>query len=117
MIAGAGRYVLNDVIARDLCIESVEEFIQHIARRMYDIADHGSHEFLRNIAPMHENRRAADPSQENSSRRLPQPDGKTWPDKSIRDGTPNGPPQRDHYPPGPDGAVSSTRRRLGMRQE
>ncbi|GBP58048.1 RNA-directed DNA polymerase from mobile element jockey [Eumeta japonica] len=27
MIVGAGRYVLNDVIARDLCIETVEEFI------------------------------------------------------------------------------------------
>ncbi|GBP96259.1 hypothetical protein EVAR_100507_1 [Eumeta japonica] len=54
MIAGAGRYVLNDVIARDLCIETVEEFIQRIARRMYDIANQGPYEFLRNIVPMHE---------------------------------------------------------------
>ncbi|GBP94377.1 hypothetical protein EVAR_102559_1 [Eumeta japonica] len=54
MIAGAGRYVLNDVIARDLCIETVEEFIQRIARRMFDIADQGPYEFLRNIAPMQE---------------------------------------------------------------
>ncbi|GBP76611.1 Probable RNA-directed DNA polymerase from transposon X-element [Eumeta japonica] len=39
MIVGAGRYVLNDVIARDLCVETVEEFIQRIARRMFDIDD------------------------------------------------------------------------------
>ncbi|GBP79884.1 hypothetical protein EVAR_103466_1 [Eumeta japonica] len=38
MIVGAGRYVLNAVIARDLRVENVEQFIQHIARRMY-IAD------------------------------------------------------------------------------
>ncbi|GBP63037.1 hypothetical protein EVAR_87409_1 [Eumeta japonica] len=50
---GSG-YVLNDVIARDLCIETVEEFIQRIARRMFDIADQGPYEFLRNIAPMQE---------------------------------------------------------------
>ncbi|GBP30173.1 RNA-directed DNA polymerase from mobile element jockey [Eumeta japonica] len=54
MIVGAGRYVLNDVIARDLCIETVEEFIRRIARRMFDFADQGPHEFLRNIALMHE---------------------------------------------------------------
>ncbi|GBP21147.1 RNA-directed DNA polymerase from mobile element jockey [Eumeta japonica] len=54
MIVGAGRYVSNDVIARDLCIETVEEFIQRIARRMFDIADQGPYEFLRNIAPMQE---------------------------------------------------------------
>ncbi|GBP59030.1 hypothetical protein EVAR_15033_1 [Eumeta japonica] len=54
MIAGAGRYVLIDVIARDLCIETVEEFIQRIARRMFDIADQGPYEFLQNITPMQE---------------------------------------------------------------
>ncbi|GBP78554.1 hypothetical protein EVAR_61565_1 [Eumeta japonica] len=54
MIVGAGRYVLNDVIARDFCIETVEEFIQRIARRMYDIADQGPYELLRNMAPTHE---------------------------------------------------------------
>ncbi|GBP46902.1 hypothetical protein EVAR_37806_1 [Eumeta japonica] len=53
MIVGAGRYVLNDIIARDLRIEPVEEFIQHLAGRKYDFADQGPHEFLRNIAPMH----------------------------------------------------------------
>ncbi|GBP91643.1 hypothetical protein EVAR_68277_1 [Eumeta japonica] len=54
MIVGAGRYVLNSVIARDLCIETVKEFIQRIARQMFDIADQGPHEFLRNITPTHE---------------------------------------------------------------
>ncbi|GBP62578.1 RNA-directed DNA polymerase from mobile element jockey [Eumeta japonica] len=54
MIVGTGRYVLNDVIARDLRIETVEEFIRRIARRMFDFADQGPHEFLRNIAPTHE---------------------------------------------------------------
>ncbi|GBP72741.1 hypothetical protein EVAR_75360_1 [Eumeta japonica] len=54
MIVGAEQYVLNNVIARDLCIETVEEFIQRITRRMYDIADQGLYEFHRNIAPMHE---------------------------------------------------------------
>ncbi|GBP49623.1 hypothetical protein EVAR_37405_1 [Eumeta japonica] len=51
MIVGAERYVL---IASDLCNETVEEFIQRITCRMYDIADQGPFEFFRNIAPMHE---------------------------------------------------------------
>ncbi|GBP28751.1 hypothetical protein EVAR_19793_1 [Eumeta japonica] len=54
MIMEAGRYVLNDVIAHDLYIETVEKFIQRIARWMFDIADQGPHEFFRNIAPTHE---------------------------------------------------------------
>ncbi|GBP43749.1 hypothetical protein EVAR_29731_1 [Eumeta japonica] len=54
MIVGAWRYVLNDVIARDLRIETVEEFNQHLARQMYDFVDQGPHESLRNIAPMPE---------------------------------------------------------------
>ncbi|GBP69448.1 hypothetical protein EVAR_48805_1 [Eumeta japonica] len=53
-IVGAGRYVLNNAIARDLCTETVEEFIQRIAYRMYVIADQGPYEFLRNIALTHE---------------------------------------------------------------
>ncbi|GBP40693.1 hypothetical protein EVAR_36429_1 [Eumeta japonica] len=39
--ARAGWYDLNDVIARDLYIETVEEFIQRIAFRIYDIANQG----------------------------------------------------------------------------
>ncbi|GBP00860.1 hypothetical protein EVAR_2205_1 [Eumeta japonica] len=54
MILGVGWYNLNDVIACDRHIEIVGEFIQHRARWMYDLADQGPHEFLRNIAPMHE---------------------------------------------------------------
>ncbi|GBP30601.1 hypothetical protein EVAR_76144_1 [Eumeta japonica] len=53
MIVGAGRYILNDEIAHDLCIETIEEFIRYIARRMYDIARQDPHESLRNIIPMH----------------------------------------------------------------
>ncbi|GBO98633.1 RNA-directed DNA polymerase from mobile element jockey [Eumeta japonica] len=54
MIVRVGLYVLNNVIARELRIETVEEFIQHLARQMYDIADQGPYEFLRNIALIHE---------------------------------------------------------------
>ncbi|GBP76657.1 hypothetical protein EVAR_51142_1 [Eumeta japonica] len=78
MIVGAGRYVLNDVIARDLCIETVEEFIRRIARRMFDIADQGPHEFLRNIAPTHE--------RSPSGRPLPREITKTPPPKQNRRG-------------------------------
>ncbi|GBP76659.1 hypothetical protein EVAR_51144_1 [Eumeta japonica] len=54
MIVGAGWYVLNDVIARDLCIETMEEFVQRITRWMFDIANQGPNEFLQNIAPTQE---------------------------------------------------------------
>ncbi|GBP89112.1 RNA-directed DNA polymerase from mobile element jockey [Eumeta japonica] len=73
IIVGAGRYVLNDVITRDLCIETVEEFIQRIARQMYDSADQGPREFLRNIAPIRE--------RSPSGRRLPRELIKTPPPK------------------------------------
>ncbi|GBP07591.1 hypothetical protein EVAR_2729_1 [Eumeta japonica] len=43
VIVGAGQYVLSDVITRDLCIETLEEFIQNNARWMYDIAHQGYH--------------------------------------------------------------------------
>ncbi|GBP61242.1 hypothetical protein EVAR_45261_1 [Eumeta japonica] len=101
IIVGAERYNLNDVIARDLCIKTVEDYIQHITRRMYDINDQGPHEFLRNIAPMPRGHRTADSSQENFSRCPPQQQGKAWSAKLTRDGTlwnpslPRGP-----YPPG-----------------
>ncbi|KAL0810395.1 hypothetical protein ABMA28_010540 [Loxostege sticticalis] len=53
VLTGAGRYVRNDVIARDLRIPSVEEFVVGLARRMFDRADHGPHRHLHNIAPLH----------------------------------------------------------------
>ncbi|KAJ2937413.1 hypothetical protein O0L34_g19102 [Tuta absoluta] len=53
MVVDAGRYVRNDVIARDLRISSVEEFVRSLARRMYDRADNGPHAHLQNIAPHH----------------------------------------------------------------
>ena len=53
VIVGAGRYVRNDVIARDVQMPSVEEFVVQLARRMFDRADNGPHEHLQNIAPLH----------------------------------------------------------------
>ncbi|XP_037868512.1 uncharacterized protein LOC105842439 [Bombyx mori] len=50
-IVGAERYVRNDVIARDLNVESLEEF--RIDRNPYKRADDGSHEHLHKIAPLH----------------------------------------------------------------
>ncbi|GBP74902.1 hypothetical protein EVAR_36087_1 [Eumeta japonica] len=111
MVVGAGRYVFNDVIARDLCIETVEEFIQRIARRMFDIADQGPYEFLRNIAPMQERSPSGRPSQRtttNTSSQTPELD-------SIRglmytERTPEGTITRTV------GVVSPTRRRPGMKK-
>lgn len=53
IITGAGRYVRNDTIARDVRIESVEEFVVRLAKRMFDTADNGPHTHLHNIAPHH----------------------------------------------------------------
>lgn len=50
---GAGRYVRNDVIARDTGSESVEDFVTLSARRMFDKADNGHHVHLHNLAPHH----------------------------------------------------------------
>lgn len=50
---GAGRYVRNDVIARDVQIRSIEEFVEMAARRMYDKADNGPHPHLNDLAPLH----------------------------------------------------------------
>ncbi|XP_028031096.1 uncharacterized protein LOC114243703 [Bombyx mandarina] len=47
-IVGAGRYVSNAVIARDLDVESLEEFIRRLARNLYERADGGPHEHLHN---------------------------------------------------------------------
>ncbi|GBP27406.1 hypothetical protein EVAR_17106_1 [Eumeta japonica] len=63
--------------------------VQHIARRMYDIADQDTHGFLRNIAPMHKRSPSEllkEPSKENSSRRPLQPKGKAWSAEVTRDG-------------------------------
>ncbi|KAL0894549.1 hypothetical protein ABMA27_013121 [Loxostege sticticalis] len=53
VLTGAGRYVRNDVIARDVKMQSIEDFVVHTARRMYDKADHGPLSHLCNIAPLH----------------------------------------------------------------
>ncbi|GBP37484.1 RNA-directed DNA polymerase from mobile element jockey [Eumeta japonica] len=71
MNVGAGRYVLNDVLARDLCIESAEEFIQRISRRIFDITDQGPYEFLQNIAPTQERSPSGRPLPRELLRTLP----------------------------------------------
>ncbi|GBP56880.1 RNA-directed DNA polymerase from mobile element jockey [Eumeta japonica] len=51
MIAGAGCNVKNDVIARDLKVETLEEFIKMLARRAFSRADAGPYTSLHNLAP------------------------------------------------------------------
>lgn len=53
VIARAARYVRNDVLARDLGMQSLEKFITKTARRMYDRADNGPYDHLRGFAPLH----------------------------------------------------------------
>ncbi|CAG5015556.1 unnamed protein product [Parnassius apollo] len=52
-IVGAGRYVRNDVIAANLKMESLHEFVVRLARGMFDRADNGPHEHLNGFAPLH----------------------------------------------------------------
>ncbi|GBP81397.1 hypothetical protein EVAR_52659_1 [Eumeta japonica] len=47
----AMQYIRNDMIACDFRVESVEEFIQRITRRIFDLVDRGPYLFLQNIAP------------------------------------------------------------------
>ncbi|GBP41446.1 hypothetical protein EVAR_36202_1 [Eumeta japonica] len=51
MIAEAGWFVRNDVITRDLKIETLEEFINMLARRTFNRADAGPYTALHNLAP------------------------------------------------------------------
>ncbi|KAJ0181491.1 hypothetical protein K1T71_003576 [Dendrolimus kikuchii] len=53
MCTDAGRYVRNDVIARDTGVPSVEDFVVMSARRMFDRADNCRHTHLNGIAPLH----------------------------------------------------------------
>lgn len=53
IIVSASRYVRNDVIQRDLGIESVESFIEHLAQKLYAKAALSDHHEIRNIAPWH----------------------------------------------------------------
>ncbi|RVE41206.1 hypothetical protein evm_014144, partial [Chilo suppressalis] len=52
ILTGAGRYVRNDVIARDLKIETVEEFVSRLARAMFSRADQGPYLHLQGLAPI-----------------------------------------------------------------
>ncbi|KAJ0169872.1 hypothetical protein K1T71_014478 [Dendrolimus kikuchii] len=53
LCTGAGRFVRNDVIARDLGVDSVGDFVAMSARRMFDCADNSSHTHLHGIASLH----------------------------------------------------------------
>ncbi|GBP70782.1 hypothetical protein EVAR_52908_1 [Eumeta japonica] len=44
-------YVKNDVITRDLKVETLEEFVKMLARRAFNRADVGSYTSLHNLAP------------------------------------------------------------------
>lgn len=63
----AGRYVRNDTISRDTGVESVEEFVVRLARKMYDTADNGPHLHLQRLAPLH----TRPPEDQAPSRALP----------------------------------------------
>ncbi|GBP86575.1 RNA-directed DNA polymerase from mobile element jockey [Eumeta japonica] len=54
LIAGAGWYVKNDVIARDLGVETIEEFVRMLTRRAFNRADTVPHPSLHNLAPHHD---------------------------------------------------------------
>ncbi|GBP86291.1 Probable RNA-directed DNA polymerase from transposon X-element [Eumeta japonica] len=54
MITGAGWYVKNDIIARDLRVQTIEEFVRLHARRLFDCEDEGSILSLYNLAPQYE---------------------------------------------------------------
>lgn len=52
-LAGAPRYVRNSTLARDLKIESVDDFVARLADRMFGAADASRHSHIRGIAPYH----------------------------------------------------------------
>ncbi|XP_059052818.1 uncharacterized protein LOC131847292 [Achroia grisella] len=53
LCTNAGRYVRNDVIARDLKVPSVEQFVVRLTRAMFSRADIGREAHLRDLAPLH----------------------------------------------------------------
>ncbi|CAF4918888.1 unnamed protein product [Pieris macdunnoughi] len=50
---GAPRYVRNATIARDLRMESIDEFVARFTKGMFDRADASQHPHLKDIAPWH----------------------------------------------------------------
>ncbi|CAH2207469.1 jg11622, partial [Pararge aegeria aegeria] len=52
-ISRAPRFVRNQVIARDLCMESLDEFIHRLSASMFARADGARTQHLRGIAPYH----------------------------------------------------------------
>ncbi|GBP19939.1 Probable RNA-directed DNA polymerase from transposon X-element [Eumeta japonica] len=52
LIAGAGWCVRNDVIARDLGVDTIEEFVRRLTRRAFNRADASPYPSLHNLAPL-----------------------------------------------------------------
>ncbi|XP_047994512.1 uncharacterized protein LOC125232773 [Leguminivora glycinivorella] len=52
-VVGAPRYVRNDVIARDLKVEPLRDFVTRLTGRMFERADQSRFGHLRDIAPYH----------------------------------------------------------------
>ncbi|GBP71674.1 hypothetical protein EVAR_8280_1 [Eumeta japonica] len=50
MIAGAGWYVKNYVISRDLRVQTIDEYVRLQTRRLFDCADEGPIPSLHNLA-------------------------------------------------------------------
>ncbi|CAF4874636.1 unnamed protein product [Pieris macdunnoughi] len=51
--SGGPRYVRNATIARDLRMESIDEFVARLTKGMFDRADASQHPHLKDIAPWH----------------------------------------------------------------
>ncbi|GBP16231.1 hypothetical protein EVAR_73658_1 [Eumeta japonica] len=53
MIVEAGLYVKNNLIARDVGVQSIEDFIRIHARRLFNYIDEGPILSLHNLAPQY----------------------------------------------------------------
>lgn len=52
-IVGAPHYVRNSTIQRDLRMDSLDDFVQRLAKRMFERADASPWPHLQNLAPLH----------------------------------------------------------------
>lgn len=67
IIVGAGRYVRNTTIVKDIKMETVKDFVVRLSRKMFDAADNGPHTHLHGLAPLH----ARPPDETKTWRALP----------------------------------------------
>ncbi|GBP16265.1 hypothetical protein EVAR_93633_1 [Eumeta japonica] len=54
MIAEASRYIKNNVIPRELRVQTIEDFIQTQTRRLFNCVDEGPTSSLHNLVPQYE---------------------------------------------------------------